>query len=100
MTDIPHWTFPFARGSYVEQDTTDHVMSCENVIVRCPLGFRDDRPDFGIPFPEFATVPVDPAAVTAALRRLEPRGEARGEEYADTADATIRHLSIDIGVSP
>lgn len=98
MADRPHFAFPFARGSYVEQDTTDHVMSCENVIVRCPLGFRDDRPEFGIPWPEFAGAPIDPADITAALRRLEPRGQSTGREYADVADASVRTLQIDVEV--
>lgn len=96
MATIPHFRFPFARGSYVEQDTEDHVMSCENVIVRCPVGFREDRPDFGIPWPEFATVPVNPADITAALRRLEPRGNATGYEYADKLDPATRYIDIDV----
>lgn len=98
MANRPHWGYPFARGSYVEQDTPDHVSSCENVIVRCPVGFREERPDFGIPWPEFATAPIDPVEITAALRRLEPRGNATGEEYADAVDASIRHLSITVEV--
>jgi phage baseplate assembly protein W len=98
MADRPHFGFPFARGFVVEQDTTDHIASCENVIVRCPVGFRDERPDFGIPWPEFATAPISPSEITAALRRLEPRGNAAGEEYADVADASIRHLSITVEV--
>lgn len=96
MADRPHFAYPFERGSYVEQDTADHVMSCENVIVRCPLGFREERPEFGIPWPEFRTAPLDPAEITTALRRFEPRGNATGEEYADTADASVRHLSITV----
>lgn len=99
MTERPHFAFPFARGNVVEQDTPDHVNSCENVIVRCPVGFREERPDFGIPWPEFATAPLDPADITHALRRLEPRGTATGEEYADVVDASIRHLSITVEVA-
>jgi phage baseplate assembly protein W len=98
MTARPHFGFPFTRGFVVEQDTVDHVNSCENTIVRCPAGFREERPEFGVPWPEFAVVPVDPSGITAALRRFEPRGTARGEEYADTVDASIRHLSITVEV--
>ena len=99
MTDVPHFGFPFARGFVVEQDTTDHVNSCENVIVRCPVGFREERPDFGIPWPEFATAPLSGRDITQALRRLEPRGTATAQEYADTIDASIRHLSITVEVA-
>ena len=99
MVDRPHFAFPFARGSYVEQDTADHVMSCEHMILRCPLGFRDERPDFGIPWPEFANAPLDADGIERALRRLEPRGNATAEEYADLAEGATRIISIDIEVT-
>jgi len=96
--DIPHWGFPFARGYVVEQDTPEHVMACENVIVACPVGFRMDRPEFGWPFPEFRTTPLSTDELTAALNQFEPRGAAIGAEYADEADAAIRHMQINVQV--
>lgn len=101
MADIPHFAFPFERGAngkvnVVEQDSADHVMSCEQVIVRCPVGWRDERPDFGWPFPEFATMPVDLSALEEALRRFEPRGDARATEWADTAETAVQHILIEV----
>lgn len=98
----PHFSYPFQRAAggrveVVEQDTDEHVMACENVIVRCPAGFRDERPEFGIPFPEFHTAPVDVAGIEDALRRFEPRSSATGHEYADAADAAIRNIDIEVG---
>jgi phage baseplate assembly protein W len=89
MADIPHFAFPFARGVHVEQDSAEHIMSCENVIVRCPVGFRVERPDFGIPWPEYATA-VDENVVLATIRRLEGRSTLSAEQARDLlGDVTI-----------
>jgi hypothetical protein len=101
MADIPHFSFPFRRGAnnkvaVDEQDTTQHIMSCENTIVRCPLGFREDRPEFGWPFPMFENIPLNLSSLEAALRRFEPRGEAKADEYAAAADAAAREIKIEV----
>lgn len=97
----PHFAFPFERGKdgsvkVVEQDTQEHVMACENVIVRCPVGFREARPEFGWPWPEFRNAPLDVGELEEALRRWEPRSIARAEEYADVADASLRNIEVEI----
>lgn len=99
--DRPHFAFPFQLGydgkvGVVEQDSIEHVVACENVIVRCPLGFRDDRPEFGWPFPTFQTTPLDLSSLESALNRYEPRGNANAVEYADAVDEAIRHISVDV----
>jgi phage baseplate assembly protein W len=98
----PHFAFPFERDPatgkvrVVEQDTPEHVMACENVIVRCPRGFRLDRPEFGWRFPQFRNVPVDVTELEAALQQFEPRSRARGSEYADAANAARRRISVEV----
>jgi hypothetical protein len=101
MADNPHFAFPFERDSagkvrVVEQDSSDHIMSCEHVVVRCPLGWRDERPEFGWPFPEFHNVPLDLGPLKAALERFEPRGEARVDQYIDAASAAITHITVEV----
>lgn len=102
QADLPHFAFPFVRAgkkvAVVEQDTVEHVMACENVIVRCPLGFRQERPEFGWPWPTFQAIPVDLVQLETALRRFEPRGEAKAREYADRANAAVRGISIDVRI--
>jgi phage baseplate assembly protein W len=89
LPDRPHFAFPFTRGAYVEQDTTEHVMSCVNVIVRCPVGFRIERPDFGIPWPEYATQ-VDDDALLTAIENLEGRSTLTAEQARSlVGDLTI-----------
>jgi hypothetical protein len=73
-------------------------MACETRIALCPAGFRPERPEFGWEWPTFRNAPLDLEPLTSALQRFEPRGTATGYEYADVADAAIRHMHVDIGV--
>lgn len=104
MADRPHFAFPFERDPstgkvrVVEQDSEEHIMSCEHVIVRCPLGWRDEKPEFGWPWPEFATIPLDLASLEAALRQWEPRSMATAEDYADVANEAIRNVTVNVEV--
>jgi phage baseplate assembly protein W len=100
MIDRPHFAFPFTRGAdgrvrCVEQDSDEHVMSCVNVIVRCPAGFRLDRPDFGIPWPEYRTT-FDASELDAAVSRLEPRSTLSAYELTDVADRARREFVIEV----
>jgi phage baseplate assembly protein W len=105
MADRPHLAWPFARGIdgnvlVVEQDEAPHIDACCQVIIRCPVGFRPERPEFGWQFPEFRNVPLDTANVTEAIKRWEPRAtNVTAYEYADAAADAVRHISIDVGVA-
>jgi phage baseplate assembly protein W len=100
----PHLAFPFARdptsGSVgvVEQNSVEHIMSCEMVIVNHPLGYRTDRPEFGWAWPELAGVPLDLGSLEQALRQFEPRGSASATQYADAALAAVQHVSVDVAI--
>ena len=100
MADTPHFAYPFERGSngkvkIVEQDDPEHVLACENVIVRCPVGFRVERPDFGIPWPDYRQV-VDPDEMAAAMRQFEPRSELTGTEVRNLLDASESNVTIEV----
>jgi phage baseplate assembly protein W len=102
VADVPHFAFPFQRSgsrgtvNVVEQDAEEHVMACENMIVRCPVGFRADRPEFGWPFPEFRTVPIAVDELEDALRTFEPRGSGDATAWVDEADLASQHISVDV----
>lgn len=82
----------------MEQDTEEHIMSCEYMIVHCPLGWREEKPEFGWPWPEFATIPLDLSSLEAALRQWEPRSRATAQEYADIAEAAVRDVTVSVEV--
>jgi phage baseplate assembly protein W len=101
LVSTPHFAFPFVRGpggrvNVVEQDTDEHVMACENVIVRCPVGFRDERPEFGIPWPDFKNAPLDVGGIEEALQRFEPRSRATAADYADVIDAATQTVRVEV----
>jgi phage baseplate assembly protein W len=102
MTDIPHFKHPFSRTAdgtgveVVEQDSVDEVLSCEGVIVACPLGYFPAEPEFGWPFPEFRSQPLDDTALRAALARFEPRGNANVVQWRDAADAAVAHMRVNV----
>jgi phage baseplate assembly protein W len=105
MADRPHFQFPFELcveggrvcAEQVEQDTPEHVMSCENVIVRCPVGFRVERPDYGVPWPEYATQ-IDPTAVLGALYALESRSSVSAEVVRDWVADAMATISVYVEV--
>jgi len=71
VAETPHFAFPFERGpngkvNTVEQGDPEHIMSRANVVVRCPQGFRYERPEFGIPWPEYHQR-IDLGAIRSAL---------------------------------
>lgn len=97
--DRPHWGWPFVRSGtggipVVEQDTVEHVNACVNVIIRCPVGFRQERPEFGWAFPEFQTLPLDLGPLEDALTRFEPRATPDIVQYADAAEAAVQHVAV------
>jgi len=102
MADLPHFNEPFGRVAsgaklgVVEQDTDEHVLACEFTIVACPLGFRNERPEFGWPWPLFANAPLDLAGLEAALRQFEPRSRATASELADAASEATRRITIEV----
>lgn len=101
MADIPHFALPFrfAGGAavVVEQDTTDEIMSCELAILLCPIGFRVELPDFGIPDPAFSQGVPDVEVIAAALTLWEPRSQEAVTGQLDALDELISHVSVRVG---
>jgi phage baseplate assembly protein W len=102
VPDRPHFAYPFRRGSngkvaVVEQDSTEHIMSCETLIVACPQGFRLDRPEFGIPWPEYRNT-IDPGEITAAMREFEPRSRLNAQEVLDLRARGVGERTVNVEV--
>jgi len=99
---IQHLALPLrltAAGHYaaVEQGSLDELRVCAMAVVRYPLGFRDDRPEYGVPDPELRQQPIDTAAIVAALGRWEPRAAVTvAQAPVDPADDGAAHLTISV----
>jgi len=100
--DIPHFALPFRfeNGAAVvlEQDTTDEIVACDLAILLCPLGFRVELPEFGIPDPTFTEGQVAGDVIDAALSEWEPRSEQVLSTWPDALDVLTAHVNIRVGL--
>lgn len=95
-------SFPFRRGADGKvvtdpQNTPAHHMTQVQTVVRFPVGFRLDRPTFGITFPEFRDAPLDASVIAAQVRRQVPDADIGYAEFADAVDEATRHIRLDVG---
>ena len=93
--ELPHFAYPFARTpdgtgiAVTEQDTPEEIMACELVIVAYPVGFRDDRPEFGWAWPDLEQAPISTVQLEQALKEFEPRAPVSIEQVYDAANAAV-----------
>lgn len=101
MTDIPHFAMPFrfaaGRAVVAEQDSLPEILGCVEAILRCPVGHRDERPDFGIADQTFRQAGASLDDLSAALADFEPRAavELTAEEIADLTQRVRVAVRID-----
>lgn len=86
MTDIPHFSLPFAWvtsgtggvcARVYEQESVAEIASCCEAILRTVQGERTSLPDFGRPELEFnSDAALTQAALSQALTTYEPRVQA------------------------
>jgi phage baseplate assembly protein W len=76
VTDIPHFSLPFRFGgpaaAVAEQDSLEEIADCCAAVLRCPLGFRVELPEFGLPDQTFLNQPQR-REIREALATWEPR---------------------------
>ena len=84
----------------VEQDTLDEVTTCVACITLFPLGFRDDRPDFGIVELELSDRPLDTLDVEQAIEAYEPRAEVNVvEQPYDPDDPLAARVRVEVSIA-
>jgi hypothetical protein len=83
MDDVPHLALPLRvvgdRFVSVQQDTVDELVATVGAITLFPIGYRVERPDFGIAELELTRRPLAALDVGAARVRVEV-GMNRAEE--------------------
>lgn len=96
---IPHMDYPFRFGSDghvvpVEQDSEDDILACAIAIMKCPLGFRDELPDFGVREQLFSEGPIDTEEIRVALEVWEERAIPIVTEDEETLYNLVRLIKI------
>src|SRR5215510_10732701 len=97
----PHFDLPFRLGAertlvMVEQDTYEDVANCVETIVRTPLGYRSEVPEFGFPAVEFELQPILTESVLELVISQEPRAVLMIEENPDVLDELIDHITVNV----
>jgi hypothetical protein len=93
--EVPHFRFPFIRVGgappVVEQDVAEHVFGCVELITCCPVGFRLERPDFGVPWHDYRTTVIPAGVMQTAIREFEDRAKIATDvaRNRETGDALI-----------
>src|SRR5262245_5054438 len=94
----PHFRYPLELRDgalrVVEQASPADILGRVDVLVRCPLGFLNDIPDFGIEDPTFGEGPINVSEIEDAIALWEPRAESAIEEQFSLLDLAVRRLRI------
>lgn len=96
----PHFDIPFrfvgTSAATVEQNSPKEFSNAVENIIRTPLGFRDELPDFGVHDVLFSQAPINPSLLIRDVERYEGRARLIGVELADQIDESVRHIQIQI----
>ena len=100
MTDIPHFSLPFAWvtsgaggvcAREVEQESVAEIAGCGEAVIRTVQGERTSLPEFGRPELEFNSNPaLTQAALTQALLTFEPRLQSLITAGVDPDDPEVQ----------
>lgn len=104
MDDVPHLSLPLRisadRFVTVQQDTVDELVCCVGTITLFPLGYRVERPDFGIVPMELDTRPLPIVDVEQAVEAWEPRAIVRVTEAPyDHLDPGADRLRVEVSLT-
>lgn len=89
MTEVPHFSLPFKfqldqngemHACENEQDSIDDITDCVEAIVRCPLGYRIELPEFGIRDQTFSEGGLNVEEIQVAITQWEPRADVLIED--------------------
>jgi phage baseplate assembly protein W len=102
----PHFDLPFRfSGStginksavVAEQNSFEDIANCVEAIVRTPIGFRNDAPQFGFPTLELLEQPIVSSDVVSIVQAQEPRATILISEMPDLIDSLIDRLTVQVG---
>jgi phage baseplate assembly protein W len=96
---IPHFDYPFqfnanGRVQVVEQDSEDDIINCVVALIKTPLGFREDLPDYGVADIIFGDGALDTEQIHTAISMWEERADVILTESNITVDQLVRYVSV------
>lgn len=84
----------------VEQDSYTDVVNCLHAIVRTPVGYRDEAPEFGVPDMLFMTQPAGIenhlSGIEEVIASQEPRASVVVTESMSIADVLSLVVRLDV----
>ena len=101
----PHFAIPFKIGIVghgtptalvTEQDSSEEIMDCVEVILRYEQGYRIEKPTFGVPDQTFAEPGPDPIRMNEAISQWEPRAETVITAKPDEFDVLISRIKVEV----
>lgn len=83
-------------SAVVEQNSFQEIANCVETIIRTPLGFRDDTPDFGFPDLTMLEQPVINKDIVELVQSQEPRSSVLMSENPDMLDVLIDRITVEV----
>lgn len=102
---IPHFTLPFSYANAGSlgvvattnnQDSDDDISACVEAVMRYAIGFRHEKPSFGIPDQAFVENGPDLDVIRAAILRWETRAGVTMTSTPDRFDNLVYHVLAQI----
>jgi phage baseplate assembly protein W len=79
-----------------EQNTEDEIIDAVIAVLKTPVGFRDDLPDFGIPDQVFQEQPLKVEDVHAALDQWEDRAAYRVLTDVNYREQLLARINVEV----
>lgn len=97
---IPHLDYPFrfhvdGHAAVVEQDSEADVVNCALAIIKCPLGFRTELPDFGLT-DQALNETINEEEIKSALELWEDRADYIILADEDAFDALVKRVQVEM----
>ncbi len=104
MDNVPHLALPLRvvgdRYVSVQQDTLDEVATAVAAITLFPLGYRTERPDFGVEPMELLPTPLPVLEIEQACEAFEPRASVTVTELPlDPFDPGAARVRVEVNLA-
>lgn len=102
--DTPQIAYPFeilssGKVREIEQDSIDEIAMSVEMILRYPLGYREELPEFGAPDLTFTTAADTSQILADHVTRWEPRAPIFIEERPADWERMYRKFVVRVGES-